>query len=117
MAHAVRVVFSTTHSPMKKITLLLSLASLSLGLNAAAATTELDEQVTTLAAFTVTAERHTEGEKAIAQSLAEFRAETRATAQPVRTELPALGTVAEQAQPETVRALAVSPALALRGRS
>ncbi len=101
---------------MKKITLLLSLASLSLGLNAAA-TTELDEQVTTLAAFTVTAERHTEGEKAIAQSLAEFRAETRATAQPVRTELPALGTVAEQAQPETVRALAVSPALALRGRS
>lgn len=102
---------------MKKITLLLSLASLSLGLNAAAATTQLDEQVTTLAAFTVTAERHTEGEKAIAQSLAEFRAETRATAQPVRTELPALGTVAQQPQPETVRALAVQPVVALAGRS
>ncbi len=102
---------------MKKLTFLLSLASLSLGLNAAAATTSLDEPVTTLDAFTVTAERHTEGEKAIAASLAEFRAETRATAQPVRTELPSLGTVAQQAQPETVRALAVSPVVALVGRS
>lgn len=102
---------------MKKITFLLSLASLSLGLHAAAATTPLDEPVTTLAAFTVTAERHTDGEKAIAASLAEFRAEARAAAQPLRTELPSLGTVAPEPQPETVRALAVSPAPALAARS
>lgn len=102
---------------MKKLTFLLTLASLALGLSSASAAVQSDETITTLEAFTVSAERQTEGEKAIAASLAEFRAEARATVQPVRTELPALGTVVQRTQPATIRALALQPARLLTGRS
>lgn len=103
---------------MKKITFLLSLATLGLGLTSASAAVQGDEATVTLEAFTVSAERYTEGEKAIAASLAEFREQARATAKPVRTELPALHAVAGDAQPAAKQAVAAHTASHLpSGRS
>ena len=100
---------------MKKITFLLSLASLSFGLNAASAAIQSDDNVHTLSSYNVSASRYTAAEKAINANLAELREQARVHAQPVRTELPSLGTVARQAQPEQSREIAAQPLRLVRG--
>jgi hypothetical protein len=95
---------------MKKLTFLLSLATLGFGLASASAAVQHAEATLTLEAFAVTAERYTEGEKAFTASLAEFRAEARAGAQPVRVELTALKGAARELRDETRNTVAAQDA-------
>lgn len=95
---------------MKKSTFFLSLVSLALTVTAAsAATPDTTDNLYVMPAFEVSSPRYTPAEKAVNASLAEFANQARAS-QPVATELPALGTVAKQAQPEHGRSIAKTPA-------
>ena len=80
---------------MKKITFILSLVSAALTVTAASAAVQNENEIVNLPAFSVTAPRYTAGEKAVAESLAEFRAKAQPAAT-IRTELPSFNTVAEQ---------------------
>lgn len=97
----------------------IALVSLSLTVAASAAVqndnTNADD-VYTLPAYNVSTARYSDAEKAVAQSLAQFRAQVRATT-PARTELESLGTVAQQPKIDQARALAVQPAAKIQNRS
>jgi len=94
---------------MKKITFLLSLVSLALTVTAAsAATSDFTDNLYVMPAYKVSSPRYTPAEKAINASLAEFATQARAN-QAISTELPALGTVAKQAQPDQGRSVAKTP--------
>lgn len=96
---------------MKTITFLLSLVGASLTVTAASAAVQHDnENIIDLPAYRVTAPRYTAAEKAIASSLAEFRAKAAQPALAVRTELPSLNTIAQQqAGSPNERAVAAKP--------
>lgn len=91
---------------MKNITFI-ALVSLSLTVAASAAVQNQSQNdaVYTLPAFNVTTERYTDAEKSIQANLAQLRAQAEAPMQ-IRTELPSLGTVAKQAQPDRGRSVA-----------
>ncbi len=91
---------------MKKITFI-ALVSLSLTVAATAAQhdTETTDDVYTLPSYNVTTPRYSDAEKNVAQSLAQFRAQVRATA-PLRVELETLGTVAQQPKVDPTHAVA-----------
>ncbi len=119
LAQRLRVVGAETDTKMKKITFILSLVSLSLTVAASAAVqnnNRNEDGVYTLPAYNVSTPRLSAAEKAIETNLAELRAQAR-VAQPIRTELPSLGTVAKQAQPEKNRSVAVQTAPATQVRS
>jgi hypothetical protein len=80
---------------MNKITFILSLVSASLTVTVASAAVQSQNEVVTLPAYSVTAPRYTDAEKAVASSLAELRAKAQ-PALTVRTELPSLNTIAKQ---------------------
>ncbi|MBA3849127.1 MAG: hypothetical protein C0502_03925 [Opitutus sp.] len=104
---------------MKKITFVLSLVSLSLTVAASAAVQHNyrnADGVYTLPAYKVSAPRLTAAEKAIEAGLSELRAQAN-VAPPIHTELPSLGKVARQAQPEKNRAVAAQPASVTQVRS
>ena len=92
---------------MKKSTFFLSLVSLALTA-ASAATPDYTDNLYVMPAYKVSSPRYTEAEKAINASLADFAQQTRVSLT-VTTELPALGTVAKQAQPDQGRSVAKTP--------
>ena len=95
---------------MKKSTFLLSLVSLALTVTAAsAATPDYTDNLYVMPAYNVSSPRYTPVEKAINASLADFAQQARVSP-PVATALPALGTVANQAQPDQGRSVAKTPA-------
>jgi hypothetical protein len=102
---------------MKKITFI---ALVSLSLTVAATAAQNDNQATddvyTLPSYNVTTPRYSDAEKAVAQSLAQFRTQVRATT-PLRVELETLGTVAQQPKVDATRALAVQAVTKLPARS
>lgn len=119
LAHRLRVVMATTEPTMKKITFILSLVSLSLTVAASAAVqndNQNDGNVYTLPAYRVASPRLTAAEKAIESSLAELRAQARHSL-PVRTELPALGTVAQPTKADQGRSVAAKPVAPTQVRS
>ncbi|MBA4138595.1 MAG: hypothetical protein C0518_14920 [Opitutus sp.] len=110
---------ATTETTMKKITFILSLVSLSLTVTASAAVqtnNQNDGNVYQMPAYRVASPRFTAAEKAIEGGLAELRAQAR-NAQPIRTELPALGTVAQPAKADQGRSVAAQPAAPTQVRS
>jgi hypothetical protein len=97
----------------------IALVSLSLTVAASAAVQHSNENAAafvTLPDYHVSTSRLTAAEKAVAQGLAEFRLQSRATPA-VRTELDALGTVARQAAPEPTREIAKRPRQLVPARS
>ena len=119
LAQRLRVVVAETDTKMKKITFILSLVSLSLTVAASAAVqnnNQNEDGVYTLPAYKVSTPRLSAAEKAIEANLAELRAQAR-VAQPIRTELPSLGTVAKQAQPEKTRSVAAQAPVVTQVRS
>ncbi len=95
---------------MKNRTFTFVLVSLSLTVAASAAVQNnaSDREIVVLPDYRVSTDRLTAAEKSIETSLAEFRAQA-ANANLLRTELPALGSVAKQAQPDQGRSLAAKP--------
>jgi hypothetical protein len=95
---------------MKNRTFTFVLVSLSLTVAASAAVQNntSDREIVVLPDFKVSADRYTAAEKSIETSLAEFRAQA-ATVDLLRPELPALGSVAKQAQPDGGRRVAAKP--------
>ncbi len=94
---------------MKNRTFTFVLASLSLAVAASAAVQNSNaNDIVVLPDYNVSTTRLTAAEKSIESSLAEFRAQAGRIA-PVRTELPSLGTVAKQAQPDQGRSVAAQP--------
>lgn len=95
---------------MKTRTFTFALVSLSLTVAASAAVqnTNSDREIVVLPDYRVSTARLTSAEKSIEAGLAEFRAQA-ARVDLLRTELPALGTVAKQAQPDQGRSVATKP--------
>lgn len=95
---------------MKTRTFTFALVSLSLTVAASAAVqnNNSDREIVVLPDYQVSSARLTAAEKSIETGLAEFRAQAART-NLFRTELPALGTVAKQAQPDEGRSVAAKP--------
>jgi hypothetical protein len=103
---------------MKNRTFTFVLVSLSLTVAASAAVqnTDSDREIVVLPDYHVSTARLTPAEKAIETGLAEFRAQA-AAVNLLRTELPAPGSVAKQAQPDAGRSVAVKPVRLAPARS
>lgn len=104
---------------MKKSTFILSLVSLTLTVAASAAVQNNQQNVDgvyTLPTFKVSTARYTEAEKQIEANLAELRLQARVS-QPIRTELPSLGMIAQPTKADVGRSVAAQHPAHVQARS